>query len=137
LSGDDRAERARYFSATAAALLFCERRKLAGYDVGPCPDPIRAVPRIEKAADALVTHLCHSCGSSDGICGGDDLTPEWIGFPATCPSVTVPGGASCAHPIHNLTDIVACVRCITDHQVQCLDPLSVPTLGSYPPECGP
>ena len=128
---------ARYFSATAAALLFCERRKLAGYDVGPCPDPRRAVPRIAKAADALVTHLCHSCGSSDGICGGDDLTPEWIGFPATCPAVTVPGGASCAHTIHNLTDIVACLRCITDRQVQCLDPLSVPTLQSYPPECSP
>ena len=126
---------ARYFSATAAALLFCEQRRLAGYDIGPCPDQLRAMPRIAKAGNALVTRICDSCGSSDGICGGDDLTPEWIGFPAECPDVTIPGGASCARPIHNLADIVECVRCVTDCQAHCLDPLSVPTVRSYPPEC--
>lgn len=128
---------ARYFRSAADTLLFCEQRRLAGYDVGPCPDPLRAAPRIAKAREALVERICDSCGASDGICGGDDLTPEWIGFPASCPAVTLPGGASCARPINNLGDIVACVGCVTDYQVQCLDPLSVPTLQSYPTECSP
>ena len=127
---------ARYFSSTVATLVFCERRILAGYDIGQCPDALRALPRLAKAEDALVARICDSCGASDGICGGDDLTPEWIGFPTSCPDVTVPRGSSCARPINNLADIVDCVHCITDYEVQCLDPLSVPTLRSYPPECG-
>lgn len=127
---------ARYFSAGLANRLFCEQRVLAGYDVGPCPDPWRAEPRLASAEKALTNGICRSCGLDDGICGGDDLTPEWIGFPMTCPDMHVPNGPSCARAIRNLGDVVACVRCVTDCQVECLDPLSVPTLQSYPAQCG-
>ena len=82
-----------------------------------------------------MNRICNACGSSDDICGGDDLIPEWIGFPASCTAVTPPGGSSCAHSINQLTDIIACVHCVTDFAVGCLDPLAVPRLKSYPAQC--
>ncbi len=96
---------------------------------------MKAAPRLTRASETLVNRICESCGSSDQHCGGDDLPPEWIGFPGSCPDVTPPGAGSCAHPIHQLSDIVACVGCVTDYTVGCLDPLSVPGLKAYPAEC--
>jgi hypothetical protein len=126
----------RYFNACSGALGFCEQRTLLGIDVETCPDFLRAQPRMATAKEKLVSRICDACGAGDDICGGDDLPPEWIGFPSTCPDVTVPGGASCAHPIRNLTDLVTCVRCVSDFHVACLDAMSVPTLKPYPAECG-
>jgi hypothetical protein len=126
----------RYFDACSEALGFCELRTLLGVDVvEPCPDQLRAAPRMSAAKDKLVSRICDACGAGDDICGGDDLPPEWIGFPASCPDVTVPGGGSCAHDIRNLTDLVACVRCVADFHVGCLDAMAVPTLKPYPSEC--
>jgi hypothetical protein len=126
---------ARYFDAKTSALAVCEHNDLHGPATGACPDPVKTAPRIFRAGEKLVTRICAACGSTDDICGGDDLLPEWIGFPATCPDVTPPGRSSCAQPINQLIDIVECVGCLTDFQVGCLDPLAVPRLKSYPSEC--
>ena len=65
------------------------------------------------------------------------MTPAQIGFASTCPSVTVPGGASCAHAIQNLQDIVQCVDCLAEFKADCTDRAQVPEFASYPPECSP
>src|SRR5207245_551290 len=70
-----------------------------------------------------------SCG------GGDDLTPAQIGFASSCPNVTIPGGASCAHAITTVQDIVDCVDCVTEFKADCIDALTVPELKSYPSQC--
>ncbi len=126
---------ARYFDAKTSALAACEHHDLGGPATGACPDPIKTAPRILRAAEKLVNRICNACGSNDDICGGDDILPAWIGFPATCPAVTPPGGSSCAQPITQLIDLIECVRCVTDFQVGCLDPLAVPRLKSYPSAC--
>lgn len=127
----------RYFDSMTSTLAACEQRDLAGLVPGACPDFLKAEPRLERAEEKLVNRICHSCGSSDQICGGDDLLPEWIGFPDTCPDVTVPGGGSCARPVNQLIDLIACVRCVTEFHAGCLDPLAVPTLKPYPGSCPP
>jgi hypothetical protein len=127
----------RYFDSTTATLATCEQADLDGTVPGACPDLLKAQPRLARAEEKLVDRICHSCGSSDEVCGGDDLLPDWIGFVDTCPDVTLPSGESCARPIHQLIDVIACVRCVTDFQVGCMDPLSVPTLKGYPGSCPP
>src|SRR6185436_15580292 len=66
-----------------------------------------------------------------------DLTPAQIGFAPTCPSVTIPGGSACGGPISTLQDIVDCVDCVTEFKADCLDPIAVPSLKTYPAECNP
>jgi hypothetical protein len=96
----------------------------------------RAARLIEAAERRKVDAICAACGGADGACGGgDDVTPAEIGFVASCPDVTPPGGTSCAGAIGDLEDLVACVDCVTEFKVDCVDRLSVPTLESYPPEC--
>src|SRR5262249_34101138 len=81
---------------------------------------------------------CSACGGADKACDGtNDLTPAAIGFAATCPSVTVPGGSSCAGSISTMQDVVACVGCVTEFKVDCMDRVSAPAIASYPAECNP
>ena len=126
---------ARYFDASAGALANCEQRALDGKVAGTCPDTQKATPRLVRAGEKLVNRICGACGSGDDLCGGDDTPPEWIGFPTSCPAVTPPGGTSCARPINQLIDLIACVQCVTDFHVRCLDPMAVPSLQSYPAQC--
>ena len=59
-----------------------------------------------------------------------------IGFPTTCPAVTVPhGGPACAAAINTIDDLVKCVDCVTEFKVDCADALSRPDQVPYPPEC--
>ncbi len=125
----------RYFDATTGAFANCEQRDLDGKVAGSCPDTQKALPRLVRAGEKLVNRICGACGSGDDLCGGDDIVPEWIGFPTSCPAVTPPGGTSCARPINQLLDVIACVQCVTDFHVRCLDPLAVRSLQSYPGQC--
>lgn len=126
----------RYLDSTIATMATCEQSDFQGpVPGGSCPDLLKAQPRLARAEEKIVDRICHSCGSSDQTCGGDDLLPDWIGFVDQCPAVTVPTGESCARPIHQLVDIIECLRCVTDFHVGCLDPVSVPMLKSYPGSC--
>ncbi len=125
----------KFFQSKSKALRRCEDRALLGISVGPCPDA-STLSAINKAETKKRTGICKKCGGADGACGGvDDLTPSAIGFAATCPDVTIPGGAACGGPIGDLSAIVDCVDCVTEFKADCLDPISVPGIRSYPPEC--
>jgi hypothetical protein len=126
---------ARYFDAMTSAFASCEQRDLDDEVAGTCPDSQKAVPRLVRAGEKLVNRICGACGSGNDLCGGDDIPPDWIGFPSSCPDVTPPGGTTCSHPIDNLVDLIGCVQCVTDYHVRCLDPLAVPSLQSYPAQC--
>jgi cell division septation protein DedD len=127
---------ARFFAIKAKALAKCEDGVLTGRITGPCPDPGKAAPKIAQARGKLIAKLCKICGGANRVCGGgDDFGPAMIGFPAECPAVTIPGGASCAASIATLQDVVDCVTCVTDFKTDCLDPLAVPAVRAYPPEC--
>lgn len=91
-----------------------------------------------KAEAKRAAKTCKACGGGDHTCGGgDDLTPAAIGFAPNCPSITVPGGPSCAATITTLQDIVTSVGCVTEFKADCMDRASVPAVASYPAECNP
>jgi cysteine-rich repeat protein len=51
--------------------------------------------------------------------------------------VTIPGGAACAGSIGTLDDLVGCVLCLSEANVDCADALAAPGLKAYPAECRP
>jgi parallel beta-helix repeat protein len=130
-------EGAKLIHYKSKALRKCWDDVLAGKSAGPCPDA-RASAKTARAAVKLVQRICTSCGGPDKTCGtgGDDLTPAAIGFPATCPDVTTPGGAACGGPIGDLSDLVDCVRCVSEFDAECMDAAAVPGLVPFPLACG-
>ena len=128
---------ARFVAAKSKALAKCEDKALKGA-AGPCPDAAKTAPAIARAATKLQTAICRGCGGPNRLCGGgDDITPAMIGFATSCPAVTVPnGGAMCGGAIVTLQDAATCVACVSQFKTDCLDALGVPTLKSYPAECG-
>src|SRR4051812_29480918 len=74
-------------------------------------------------------------GSGPGSNGGDDLSPAAVGFAATCPDVTIPGGASRCRPVETLADLVTCVDCVAEYEADCVGYAAVPGLAPYPVEC--
>jgi hypothetical protein len=133
---------AKFFAAKSKALQKCWNSVSNGSFPGPCPLPGdgKAQAAIAKAESKKVVSICKACGGADKVCGGsDDFTPAQIGFAATCPAVTVPGPppVACGLPITTLTDMVACVDCVTEFKVDCVDSLAVPWGNPYPPQCNP
>ncbi len=127
-----------FVAAKLAALAKCEDALLRGKAAGPCPVPGdgKAAAAISKAETKMVRAICQACGGGDGACGGgDDLAVGTIGFPSSCPPVVVPGGSACASAIDDLDDLVACVRCLSEANVDCVDFAAVPGLEAYPSEC--
>ncbi len=125
----------KYFSAEVRSLQKCETRVLSGSSSGPCPDAV-ASGSIAKAEVRKVRGICKACGGPDHTCGGgDDIDPATIGFPSSCPDVTVPHGSSCAASVTDMSGVVACVDCVATFKGDCVDAASVPALTTYPPEC--
>lgn len=113
----------------------CLTKVATGKSAGPCPDA-SALAAIAKAHDRLRAALCKTCGGADAGCGGgDDLAPATIGFPATCPDVTIPGGSACGGAIADLDDLVNCVACVSDHDRACISAASAPWSDAVPGEC--
>ena len=131
-------ETTKFLQAKSKALQKCWDERLKGNHSNVCPAPGdgKAMPAIDKAEAKKIEKICKACGGADKACGGgDDLSPSDIGFPLTCPDVTIPGGSSCSNAIVDLQDIVQCVDCVTEFKVDCLDRLAVPEFVPYPPEC--
>ncbi len=125
----------KFLRTKSKALQKCKDKMLTGQYAGPCPDP-KASAVIANAVAKMNAKLCSACGGDDRVCGGtDDLTPAQIGFPASCPSVTVPGGSACGGTVGTLQQLVNCVDCVSDFKGECVDRLATPTIGSYPTEC--
>ncbi len=113
----------------------CNDKIITGQLAGPCPDP-KSAAMLANAAAKMNTKLCSTCGGGDRVCGGpDDLLPATIGFPATCPSVTPPGGTSCGGSVGTLQQLVSCVGCVSNFKAECVDRIAAPSVDAYPSEC--
>src|SRR5215470_5922341 len=100
---------AKFLAAKSKTLQKCWNAQLAAGTSNPCPDGL-ATTAIGLAEQKKITAICKACGGPDKLCNGmGDLAPSAIGFVATCPAVTPPGGASCAGPIDTIGELVACV----------------------------
>lgn len=128
-------EAVKFLRKRSIALQKCEGRVRRGTSAAPCPDA-KATEQIAGAEQAKVKRICALCGGGDKTCGGgDDFTSADIGFLPTCPSVTIPGGASCAGAITTLDELIACVDCVTEFKTDCVDALSALAFTTYPTEC--
>jgi hypothetical protein len=142
---------AAFLSAKTKLLAKCWAGVNKGIMPGPCPD-VGTAAAILAAENKKVAAICKACGGGDKGCdqdvhgpggivlgtgGSDDLSPTAIGFSTNCDDLTIPGGASCAQTVTTLADVVECVDCITEFNVDCTDRLAVPWGASYPGECNP
>jgi serine protease len=97
-----------------------------------------AAARIARAQTTARQRICRACGGKDKQCGGgDDLSPETIGFTPLCDAVRTGDGTSCSHPIATLNDLATCVACVADFQAGCMDAARVPEFIAYPAACNP
>jgi hypothetical protein len=131
---------AKFFGKKGRLLRRCWDKRARGAHANACPDPGdgRAGPAIARAAAKMRDRICGACGGVDGACGGgDDLAPASVGFLASCPALTPPGGAACAAAIASLDDVADCVACVSDFLVDCADRLTVPAFAAYPGDCNP
>jgi hypothetical protein len=132
---------AAFYVAKSKALAKCWGSVNSNKATNPCPVPGdgKAAAAIAKAETKKRATICKACGGADKLCNGvGDVTPTAIGFPAQCPSATIPNGAVCDHAIATLDDLVDCVDCINEYAVDCADRSAVPAFVSpYPPECNP
>ncbi|HEV7733484.1 MAG TPA: hypothetical protein VGR62_15055 [Candidatus Binatia bacterium] len=103
---------------------------------GGCPDA-RATATITKARAKQAKSLQRACAGPDkAFATADDLTPAAIGFPSTCPDVATVGGSTCGGAVDGLAQLIDCVACVTEFDVDCADRAAVPSFVSpYPPEC--
>jgi hypothetical protein len=108
-----------------------------------CPDTDAAsAAKIAQAEQKKIAAICKGCGAGgdeneDGIC---DLTPGFgaaeIGFEPDCPDVTVPGApTTCFATVATLDELIACVDCVTEFEVDCSASVAVPSETTYPVEC--
>ncbi len=125
-------EMSQFFLAKKKALSACRQNvdQLKGTLPCPVPGDGKAGPAIDKAEAKAIAKISQLCGGQG---------PISIGFAAACSDVQVPGGVDCGAigAVTTLTDLVACVDCVTEFKVDCLDALAAPHQGSYPVECNP
>lgn len=102
---------------------------------GSCPDAT-ALAGVQRARSKFVVKVCQRCGGPDRICGGgNDVAPATVGFGASCPSVTVPGGRACGGTIDDMAAAVECLACVTEFQSACTAAAAAPATQPYPPQC--
>lgn len=130
-----------FIGARSKAVQKCWDARIRGKHGDDCVAPAlgdgKYLDAIAKAEAKKVQAICKACGGADLVCDTpDDLTPPEIGFPADCPTATIPGGAACGRPITDLTDLIGCVDCIASFQSTCAGSLPLPGLTPPPGECG-
>jgi hypothetical protein len=126
-------EMRKLFDAKAKALRTCWDARFKNQHANACPTPGdgKAELKIAAAASKARARICKACGGDDRVCGGgDDPTPDAIGFPIACPA-----GDGCATAIDDLDDVADCVGCVTGFDVDCVVPLAVPAFTPYPAAC--
>lgn len=109
------AETQKFFDKKRNFLRLCEDKVINGKLSGPCPDTTTA----GKIAAAQASMIAKISDVTTGKCKG--FTISQIGAPVSCPNVTIPGGASCAHPIDTVADLANCLACVTEFKVDCAD----------------
>lgn len=113
------------FTARSKVLRSCWTRVIDGKIAGPCPDPARAVPAIAKAEERFARAIAKACCGKNRSCHAADVGADAdfdpvtdVGFPASCPDVTVPDGASCGGAVTDVQSLTSCLRCTTEHEVE-------------------
>src|SRR5262249_16404584 len=103
---------------------------------GSCPDTAAATS-IAAAEAKKQSAIRQACQGPDKVFGtDDDFTPAGIGFPDTCPAMTIPSGASCAHAVDTLGRLIDCADCVTQFKTDCAALAAVPAfVNPYPAEC--
>ncbi len=103
---------------------------------GTCPDA-KAVAAIAAAQAKQAATIQKTCAGLDKVPGtADDPTPATIGFAETCFDVAGVDGASCGGPVDTLAQLVSCVDCVTQLNLDCADRAGVPAFAAdYPDEC--
>jgi hypothetical protein len=134
----------KFFQAKSRILEKCWEKRINGAHGQDCPTPGdgKATGAIASAEAKMARAICNACGGDDGICNGTgDVAPSAIAFPASCPDVVVPndggshGGEACGGPVSTFADVVACVTCVAEFKVDCVDDLAVRRYESYDPAC--
>jgi hypothetical protein len=134
-------EATKFLTAKSKALLKCWEARLKGLHENDCTPPAagdgKALAAIAKAVGKRDAAICKACGGEDKHCDRiADFTPGDIGFTGTCDSVALPfGGAACSRQVGDLTDLLACVDCVTEFTVDCFDRAAVLEFGALPSEC--
>lgn len=139
-----------HLRAASRATTSCQRKVAAGTAVGPCPaspsDKLAA--KLTALARQSARKICRACGGSDRGCdapigdlpgtgGGDDPAAAAITTTPVCAGVVVPStGGSCAAPLDDASDVVACAGCVTRHAAECAAARVTPAAGPVPVECG-
>jgi len=139
-----------HLRAASRATTGCQRKVAAGTAVGPCPaspsDKLAA--KLAALARQSARKICRACGGSDRGCdapigglpgtgGADDPAAAAITTTPACADVLVPStGASCAAPLDDASDVVACAGCVTRQAAECAAARVLPAAGPVPVECG-
>lgn len=128
----------KFFSTHRKALAGCQKNALKNAAPNTCPDT-KASDKINKARTKLGEAIAKACGGADkAFGGGDDLTPDAIGAPLTCPNVDPPGALpSCYDFITTAQDIATCAACLADYKAIVLDAVAVPADDPTPTELNP
>lgn len=116
-----------------------------GFTVPPgCPaTDAKVLAKLARAEHRKIDKICAACGAGgdadeDNLCDapGSAFSPAAIGFEPDCVSATVPSTlTSCAGAVTSLGDLITCVDCLTDFEVECTTDLAVPAVAAYPAEC--
>lgn len=116
---------AKFFQTKSKAMQKCWDARIKGKHSNPCPDPGdgKAKPKIDAAELKKIEKINAVCAP---------FTPAQIGI-TTCPDIGTCGGIT----INNVNDLIACVDCVAEFKVDCIDALQVPQFASYPLECSP
>ena len=137
-------ESQKFLATKTKTIAKCWDARIKGKHGATCPDaaavegsPARkAADQIASAENKAREKICKACGGVDGLCDGNgDLALAAIGAAPSCPTVTVPGGASCGGTLSTLDDLVDCALCVTEFGVDCADRAQVPGLMAYPVDC--
>jgi hypothetical protein len=157
---------AQFALAKEKALAQCWDARYRGKHAAACPDAnadpasakdaVKAAAKIAKAESKKIAKICKACGglgkrcrtdvgpvAGDGV--ADDFAPPAIGFPSACDAVVVPAPlgvgatpAPCGGTVTTLEDLIRCIDCVAEFQVDCVTRALVPPLaGAEPAECNP
>jgi len=116
---------AKFFQTKSKAMQKCWDGRIKGKHSNVCPDPGdgKAKPKIDAAEQKKIDKISAACAP---------FTPAQIGI-TTCPDV----GNCAAITINNVNDLIACVDCVAEFKVDCIDALQIPQLVTYPLDCSP
>lgn len=116
----------KYLSAHRKAIAGCQKNALKDGAANSCPD-LKATDKINKARTKLLAGIEKACGGDDKVFGGgDDITPDAIGAPLSCPNVDPPGATpGCYDFIATVQDLANCGACLVDFKAIVLDAVAV------------